>query len=150
MNSKPKYKTRQRDILLSYLKSVSGVHITAADACDYFKREGIPIGQSTVYRRLECLVDEGLVKKYIIDGTSPACFEYVGEALDSECEACFHFKCEKCGCLIHLHCDELSGLKGHLEEHHHVTLNPMRTVLYGLCEKCSGGSTSEESRQEED
>ena len=102
------------------------------------------------WRAMERLVDEGLVKKYIIDGTSPACFEYVGEALDSECEACFHFKCEKCGCLIHLHCDELSGLKGHLEEHHHVTLNPMRTVLYGLCEKCSGGSTSEESRQEED
>ena len=73
------------------------MHITAADACEYFKREGIPIGQSTVYRRLECLVDEGLVKKYIIDGTSPACFEYVGEVPDSGCEACFHFKCEKCG-----------------------------------------------------
>ena len=37
MNSRSKYKTKQREILLDYLESVPGVHITASDVCEYFK-----------------------------------------------------------------------------------------------------------------
>ncbi|MCR5726347.1 MAG: transcriptional repressor [Lachnospiraceae bacterium] len=136
MNKRPVYKTKQRENLLKYLKSVPGKHITVFDVCEYFKEQGEPIGQSTVYRQLERLVDEGIINKYIIDANSPACFEYV-EAEKHCCEeTCFHCKCEKCGKLIHLHCDELKELQGHLYEHHNFKLNPMRTVFYGLCEEC--------------
>lgn len=138
MNTKTKYRTRQRDILLGYLESVSGKHITVSDVCDYLKKEGLPIGQSTVYRQLECMVDEGLVNKYIIDGTSPACFEYVGQESHGDSECCFHCKCEKCGRLIHLHCEELAMIKEHLLAHHQFLLNPLRTVFYGVCEECAG------------
>jgi Fur family ferric uptake transcriptional regulator len=58
MNSRSKYKTKQREILLDYFKLVPGVHITASDVCDYLKEHGAPIGKSTVYRQLESLVDE--------------------------------------------------------------------------------------------
>ncbi|MCR4657969.1 MAG: transcriptional repressor, partial [Lachnospiraceae bacterium] len=60
MNSRSKYKTKQREILVEYLKSVAGEHITASDVCSYFKERGAAIGQSTVYRQLERLVDEGI------------------------------------------------------------------------------------------
>jgi Fur family ferric uptake transcriptional regulator len=96
---------------------------------------GSPIGTATVYRQLERMVDEGLVQKYTIDANTPACFEYVGA--DSHAgEACFHCKCEKCGRLIHLHCEELQGLSEHIREHHGFRINPMRTVFYGLCDAC--------------
>ena len=129
------YKTKQREALLSYLMSVPGKHVTAGDVCAHFRASGTAIGTATVYRHLETLVDEGVVSKYLIDGNSPACFEYIGR---DECgdETCFHCKCERCGALIHLHCGELVGLGAHLAEHHDFTINPMRTVFYGLCGRC--------------
>ena len=137
MNTRSKYKTKQREILLGYLETVPGVHITASDVCEYFKAQGAQIGQSTVYRQLESLVDEGIINKYIIDGNSPACFEYMGADSHEEAEVCFHCKCEKCGKLIHLHCDELEDIRVHLEQEHHFKMDPLRTVFYGLCDQCS-------------
>ncbi len=136
MAVRSKYNTKQREVLLDYLRTVPGEHITAADVCRYFREQGTPIGQSTIYRQLESLVDEGLINKYIIDGTTPACFEYAGEESHADAEICFHCKCEKCGKLIHLHCDELESIGAHLLSHHGFRLNPMRTVFYGLCEDC--------------
>ena len=136
MNSRPKYKTRQKEILTEYFERVPGVHITANDVCEYFRENGTPIGQSTVYRQLENLVSEGVLNKYIIDANSPACFEFNGLKDSPECEACFHCKCERCGRLIHLHCDELKELQGHLLEEHHFKIDPLRTVIYGICEDC--------------
>ena len=79
MEGKPNYKTKQRTQLLDYMKTVPGQHITVNDVCDYLHRQGVNIGQTTVYRQMERMVDEGLVQKYVIDVSSPACFEYVPE-----------------------------------------------------------------------
>ncbi len=139
MNPRPKYKTKQREILLDYFETVPGVHVTAGDVCDYFRSHGAAIGQSTIYRHLERLVDEGIINKYIIDGNSPACFEYVAPDSHVDAEICLHCKCEKCGKLIHLHCGELEAIQSHLSQAHHFSLNPVRTVFYGLCEQCRQG-----------
>lgn len=132
------YKTKQRDTLLTYLKTVAGKHITVNDICLHFSDQGQRIGQTTVYRHLEKMVDEGLVNKYIIDSGTPACFEYVAPEDHCANEVCFHCKCEKCGRLIHLHCEELEVIQQHLLEDHAFALNPMRTVFYGICEDCRG------------
>ncbi len=136
MHSRSKYKTKQREILLGYFEMIPGIHVTAADVCEYFRSKDAPIGQSTIYRRLESMVDEGIIKKYIIDGNSPACFEYVEPDSHETTEVCFHCKCEKCGKLIHLHCDELSEMQAYLVLEHRFELDPIRTVFYGLCEQC--------------
>lgn len=136
MTIKPKYKTKQREMLISYLSSVSGEHITAGDVCEYFKEQGVSIGQATVYRQLESLVDEGIVNKYMIDANSPACFEYMGEEIHAGAGICFHCKCSKCGKLLHLHCEELMEIQDHLQKEHGFMLDPKRTVFYGICEEC--------------
>ena len=139
MAEKAKYKTKQRDLLLSYLRTVPGVHVTAGDVCRHFEKDGISIGQATVYRQLEMLVDEGEVSKYNIDSTSPACFEYIDRTAHCGETACYHCKCEVCGTLFHVHCTAVTELGEHLLVHHGFTLDPRRTVFYGLCEKCRGG-----------
>lgn len=136
MNTNGKYKTKQRERLLIYLKTMAGAHITVNDVCEHFQEIGEPIGQTTIYRQMERLVDEGVVNKYIIDGNSPACFEYIEPKEHVEMEGCFHCKCEKCGKLIHLHCDEMAQMQRHLGIEHQFVLDPKRTVLYGLCEEC--------------
>ncbi|MCR5623981.1 MAG: transcriptional repressor [Lachnospiraceae bacterium] len=132
----PKYKTKQREELISYLKNTSGSHFTAGDVCECFKNNGNPIGTATVYRHLEKMVDEGIVRKYIMDNTTSACFEYVGDANKCAENKCFHCKCEVCGKLLHVHCDVLSNIEEHLFEHHNFSLNPLRTIFYGICEDC--------------
>ncbi len=137
MTTGNRYKTKQKDRLLAYLKETAGHHVTAADVCEHFKSEGGSIGQSTVYRQLESLVDQGLVNKYIFDAGTPACFEYVGSENHVSEETCFHCKCEKCGKLIHLNCEELMSIESHLASRHGFKIDPLRTVLYGLCDECT-------------
>ncbi len=120
------------------MEKIPGIHITAGDVCDYFNETDTPMGQATVYRQLESLVEEGLIRKYHIDPGSPACFEYVSTDSCVKNGTCFHCKCEKCGRLIHLKCDELEEVREHLDKEHRFHLDPVRTVFYGLCEQCAG------------
>ncbi|MBR0085346.1 MAG: transcriptional repressor [Lachnospiraceae bacterium] len=138
MGRKITYNTHQREDILAYFKERKGEHITALDVSRHFKEAGSSIGTTTVYRQLEKLVDEGLLNKYIIDMNSPACFEYVEASDHCAGTTCFHCKCEKCGKLIHMHCDELSCIAAHLKGEHGFMLDPMRTVFYGVCAECAG------------
>ncbi len=136
MDNKSKYTTRQKKELEEYMETIPGVHVTAAQVRDYFRAQGKDIGTATIYRQLERMVSEGLVSKYIIDSKSSACFAYIGESEHVQDSVCFHCKCEKCGRLIHLHCDELEAIQEHLMKTHRFALDPLRTVFYGICEDC--------------
>ena len=95
-----------------------------------------PVGTATVYRTLEQLVEEGIVRKYVLDGKSSACYQF----LSGEPHACtehFHLKCTQCGQLFHVSCDYLNQLGEHLLEHHGFVIDHTKTVLYGLCAACS-------------
>lgn len=130
------YKTKQMEELLSFLKSVKGKHVTVSDICNYFQKERIPVGMTTVYRNLEKLVEKGLVEKYVTDGSSSAYFEYVGEEPHNRRIMQYHCKCEKCGKFIHFECSEVGSLQQHLLEHHDFKMNTLKTVFYGVCSAC--------------
>ena len=110
MSEKAQYRTRQITELENYLCSMEGKHVTVSDICKYFKSQGISIGTTTVYRQLDRMVEQGLVAKYVVDGTSSACFEYLGHDEHCHKHICFHCKCEKCGKVIHLECGEMTHL----------------------------------------
>lgn len=133
---KAKYQTRQMAELLSYLQSAEGRHVTVSEICTYFKEQGITVGTTTIYRHLERMVDQGIVAKYVVDGTSSACFEYLGGKEECHKPVCFHCKCEKCGKLIHLQCDEAVNLGQHMLKHHGFQMDSIRTVFYGICAEC--------------
>ena len=97
MGTKAPYQTKQMKQILAYLQTIEGTHVTAADVCSYFKEQGINVGTTTVYRNLEKMVEQRLVAKYNVDGTSSACFEYLGAEEHCHKTSCFHCKCEKCG-----------------------------------------------------
>ena len=128
------YKTRQKEIVLNYFTANAEVHTTAAQAVAQLHAEGYNIAPSTVYRCMERLENEGVLRKYIIDESSAACWQYVGE--DNQCRNHFHLKCTGCGELIHADCDYLDTLAGHVLEHHGFEIDNLKTVFYGLCEAC--------------
>lgn len=136
MSKKVSYNTKQKKALLDYLEKVPGKHVTVNDICSNLKKMNISMGQTTVYRQLEKMVDEGLVNKYIVDVNSPACFEYIPADTHADEHICFHCKCEKCGKIIHLHCDDLEKIGIHLFKKHNFEMDTKRTVIYGLCSDC--------------
>ena len=134
MAGKTGYRTRAQEDLMAYLKATPGAHHTAAELREHFREAGAPIGTATIYRRLEKFVDEGSIQKYFIGNGESACDVYTDHS--GECGTHFHCKCERCGCLIHLDCEELREIRSHLKEHHGFEWNAGKTVFYGLCDKC--------------
>jgi Fur family ferric uptake transcriptional regulator len=135
------YNTKHHEALIAYLKTISGQHVTINDICAHFTTGSHKMGVATVYRQMERLVQEGLVQKYIIDEKSSACFEYIGDNSANE-KTCFHCKCENCGKLIHLACDEIEHMQSHFLKDHDFTLDTTRTVFYGLCSDCRKGGNA--------
>ncbi len=129
---KGQYNTKNRELLLRYLRDHAGQHVTVQDICDHFRGQ---MGTTTVYRQLERMVEEGGVNRYQPDGSGAAYFEYVDHDHCGE-TACFHCKCRKCGKLIHLHCAEMEAVQNHIMAHHGFRLDNVKTVLYGVCEHC--------------
>lgn len=129
------YKTKQKENLIAFLIKNKDRHTNVQEISSYLAQEGSPVGTATIYRQLEKLVERGLVRKYVLDGKTGACFQYIG---DNSCREHFHLKCVCCGQLIHIDCNFLSGVNKHIFEHHGFTVNSTQTVFYGRCTECSG------------
>ena len=130
------YNTKQREKLLEFLIENKERHMSVQNISSYFSGEGITVGTATIYRQLDKLVEQGIVRKYVIDEKTGACYQYIEE--QEGCRKHFHLKCTRCGRLIHLTCDHLSGLGEHIYEHHGFRVDPSKTVFYGLCAECEG------------
>ena len=130
------YHTRQKAMIYQYILDNRQRHITATDIASFLATEGTPVGIATIYRYLDKLVEQGEIRKYIMDEKSSACYQF----LSGEPHACtehFHLKCTQCGQLFHVSCDYLNQLGEHLLEHHGFVIDHTKTVLYGLCAACA-------------
>lgn len=128
------YTTKQGELILTLLKSEPGRHFTADDIMKLLSEDGSAVGKATVYRHLDKLIKQGKVRKYIVDGGSSACFEYLDES--HHCNEHYHLKCSSCGQLLHVRCEYLDEIASHVLQHHGFVISPEKTVLYGICEKC--------------
>ncbi|MBR1654121.1 MAG: transcriptional repressor [Clostridia bacterium] len=134
MYLKSKYNTKQRERILEYLKENKDSNITADEIINYFKSTNDKIGKATVYRYLNNLVKENIVKKYMVENRNCSCYQYIEE---QNCDSHYHLKCEKCNKIIHLECDEFKGVENHIAKEHDFELDSVKTVLYGICKECS-------------
>ena len=58
-----KYNTKQKKALLEYLETARGRHITVAEIHAHFEGQGEPIGTTTLYRQMDEMVREGVLRK---------------------------------------------------------------------------------------
>lgn len=131
------YKTKQREYMLEFLRQDPGRHVTVAELVRFLQDNGTPVSTTTVYRNLEQMVSEGVVRKYFLDEQTGACYQYIGEDV-TPCKEHFHLKCVQCGRLYHVRCDYLQNLGEHLLEEHGFAIDNTKTVLYGTCAACRG------------
>lgn len=131
---KNKYNTKQREKILAFLKENEDKNITAEEILSYFSNIGESIGKATVYRYLNNLVKENIIKKYLDENKNCSCYQYVN---NENCNEHYHLKCEKCNKIIHLECEEFKDIQKHIAKQHEFELNTIKTVLYGICKKCN-------------
>ena len=134
---KREYSTKQRQAIVEFCRE-SSTHLSAMDVLNHLKSKGIKISVATVYRTLDKLECEGVVRKMTIGNGSCACYQYL---MGSECNEHFHLKCIECGELIHLSCDFLGQMEKHIFDEHAFTISSGKTVIYGKCSKCAKIST---------
>lgn len=128
------YNTKQGGMILSLLQKQPGKHFTADEIINELAKDGRSVGKATVYRHLDKLIKQGLVRKYIAEEGQSACFEFIDES--GNCESHYHLKCSRCGRLLHVECSYLDEVAHHIFEHHGFVISPEKTVLYGMCDKC--------------
>lgn len=141
MAKRTEYQTKQKACLLDYLRSNADRHVTAGELLRALADRGTPLGAATVYRQLERLESEGLVRRYTIDDRGSACWQYADGS--TECHTHFHLKCTACGTLFHLDCAHLNEIAAHVAADHGFQIDPGRTVFYGLCAACADQAGSE-------
>ena len=136
------YSTRQKRELLAFLKARSMQHFSVDEVVFELRERGEKIGRSTVYRYLELLAEQGVVRKYQgVQGITQ--YQHVEDA--SGCGGHFHMLCSRCGNLLHVDCGLMRAMSEHLMKDHGFQLDPRDTILVGVCEKCraDGGEGAE-------
>ena len=128
-----KYNTKQKEIILRFLKDNNDKDLTVEEIMDNLKKNNLSVGETTVYRFIENLVKEEKVRKYLFENKSRASYQYVE---NKKCEEHFHLKCTKCNKLIHLDCDEFKAIEEHILDEHDFEVCNSKTVLYGICKDC--------------
>ncbi len=92
-----KYQTKQKSIILNYLKENENCLYSAKQLQQIFKDE---VSKATLYRYLDELYNENIINRYFNEQTNNYEYLYVASKLD--CQHHLHFKCSKCGKLYHL------------------------------------------------
>ena len=129
------YKTRQKQLILSFLSENIDQQFACEDIAEILKNNGTPVGKSTVYRYLISLQNEGKVRKFTSENGKSATFSYIEDK--AECSKHLHLRCLSCGEFVHLSCSLMDEISTHLVNDHKFSIDNSKTVLYGLCEKCN-------------
>lgn len=127
------YKTSQHEALLDFFRSGSKEQYSSEEIITALCADG-SLGKSTLYRQLSRMTEEGELRRF--HEGKRVLYQYAHQ--HSGCEGHFHLKCQGCGRLIHLSCNQVSGLAQHISSAHGFTLDLKQSVLYGLCEGCRG------------
>lgn len=133
MQTQRRYHTKQQELILDCIKRKKGKFYSIEQFMTYLQQEGFRIGQTTVYRALERLTEDGVVMKIpSLDG-KPARYSF---AENTEKAGYGKLVCMKCGCAVPLQCECIQKFAAHIQKEHHFELNQESTILYGYCENC--------------
>ena len=130
---KSTYQTQQRKILLHFLTKTHDRQLTIEEIIEGLKLEGQNVAQSSVYRLMKKLVEEGVVRRHSKEDSR----QYVYQIMESEdCHAHLHLQCTECGKLVHLSHEATKEAQIWMQGATGFDLNQEKTFLYGKCGDC--------------
>lgn len=127
MSRVKKYNTKQKEVLLKFIKKQDH-EFTINDIYEGLNRE---VGLTTIYRFVDKLIKDGFISKIINNNVTY--YQYF-EKCDEENH--FYLKCNKCGATTHVDCDCINELSEHINKNHKFLLDKENIIINGLCNEC--------------
>lgn len=124
--------TPQRILMLEVLTREGG-HLSAEAIHARVTRRYPYVNLSTVYRTLEMLVSEGIVREARLGG-GRRLFE-----LASESDPHHHLVCRACGAVEHIAAAHLDEVEAHLLDEHGFQVEDTVLTSFGQCGRCRSG-----------
>ena len=124
------YNTNQRQIIVDFLKNNSETQYTI----EQIASKTVSVGKSTVYRLINKMVDEGVVRRTVKGNSRQFLYQYAATA---GCASHLHMKCRECGKILHMDDERSKDLMNLLQESTKFDLDIKETLLMGTCEKCN-------------
>lgn len=125
------YKTKQKEILLEYLRETSDTPQSVEAVVNALRERGYTPGQSTVYRLIKKLCDEGTLKCF--SEGKKFLYQLVG---GDECHHHLHLKCTQCGRLLHMDHEQSERLIENIYGNSGFAVSETDTTLFGTCGDC--------------
>ncbi len=122
------YNTHQRKSLIDFLQSNSSKAFTIEEIIS----EVGEISQSTAYRLMTKLVEEGLVHRTVKGNSRSFVYQYI---TDKKCEGHLHMKCTDCGKVYHLDSSVTAQIQSNIMDSISFEVDS-HTVLLGKCSVC--------------
>ena len=129
------YKTFSHSKIIEYLEANRDRMVKVQDIDNYLKDTGIEVNNSTIYRYLNKLSNDGVIMKYVANKGEMSSFQYVGDS-GHNCREHLHLRCVRCEKIIHLECGFMKEIENHVMNHHGFSLICESSVLYGICREC--------------
>lgn len=119
--------SKQRDIILETLKE-NVVHPTADYLYNIIKEKGLGISLATLYRNLNLLADNGIIKK--IDGLETS------SHFDHNTHEHYHFICEKCGKVFDIPVEVAPDIALKTAQSTGFEVKSCDVAIRGVCNEC--------------
>lgn len=127
------YMTKPRKILLEFLKSNLHQEFSVGEIKKALNEQNISL--SSIYRNLQFLEKQGLVKQVVGDKTNINEIHY--QCVNStDCMLHIHLVCEHCRSTIHMCEQEQNQIHEHILSSIDFHVNNNKTVIYGSCASC--------------
>ncbi len=128
------YKTKQKEMILSFLMKNKHLCLTAEKILTELSKKEKIVSQTTVYRTLKNLKENGIIREYAAAKGEPATYQYIGQ---NKCQGHLHLKCVVCGNVHHVECNFNEHINDHFLSHHNFEIDNSKTVIYGRCTMCT-------------
>lgn len=126
------YHTEQKAALVTFLSENAQRQFTVRELARAVA-ERTEIGESTVYRLIAGLVEEGRVRRFAVGRSFY--YQFVG---GENCDSHLHLKCLACGRLFHLDGSVSQFMRRQILATNRFRLDEGETVLFGTCHDCMG------------
>lgn len=134
--------TIQRKIILETLRRLHS-HPTAEELYQLVKPALPRISLATVYRNLDLLADEGLIRKFIVQGSSQKRF-------DGNPHPHSHGQCLKCGKIVDIMMDYDFDPASFIKENHGFEIQDYNLEFKGICAECKTSQAEMKTKQREE
>ncbi len=124
------YNTEQKKMILLFFKTHPDEQFGADEI--YENISFADCGKSTVYRLLQKMSEEGILRRYVKEDSRKALYQYA----DGHCAQHIHLRCVECGKVIHMDDSLSDALRDEIMRSNAFTLDEGATVIPGKCGEC--------------